>query len=72
MATLSYGMSSSDLTVPPKEVDATVKSVSQLENDRIAQKKTLQECNAKLANNIEKVTTIIKIILKIINDLLVF
>lgn len=70
MATLSYEMSSSDLTVPPKEVEATVKSVSQLENDRIAQKKTLQECNAKLANNIEKVTIIIKIILK--NDLLVY
>lgn len=70
MATLSYEMSSYDLTVPPKEVEATVKSVSQLENDRIAQKKTLQECNAKLANNIEKVTIIIKIILK--NDLLVY
>lgn len=59
VATLSYGLSNErEVTVHPKELEATLKNVSQLENDRVAQKKTLQECNAKLGNYIEKVVAV--------------
>ena len=56
VATLTIGLNSErEVTVDPREVQGLLKGVNALESDRIAQKKTLQECNEKLAAYIERV-----------------
>lgn len=55
VATISIGLSSERETVDSREVTGLLKGVNALEGDRIAQKKTLQECNEKLAAYIERV-----------------
>jgi len=55
VATLTIGLGSErEVTVDPREVQGLLKGVNALETDRIAQKKTLQECNEKLAAYIER------------------
>lgn len=56
VATLTIGLSGErEMTVDPREVQGLLKGVNALETDRINQKKTLQECNEKLAAYIERV-----------------
>ncbi len=67
VATLTYGLGSErEIAVDPREVQGLLKNVTALENDRQQQKRTLQECNEKLANYIERVRQLILILIILI------